>query len=145
MTKYTYNKSVRLTKRRKALLKAMPFFAKLLKIHDYDVTISLSFKHGFTELFQAYAQVYHVSTHRINIEIDASLHDNIALRILAHEMVHVKQYVKGELSSDKNDLQLWKGKHVSDKLKYTSEPWEVEAMKKETLMMYKYIEFRDTI
>lgn len=144
MTKYVYNKAVRLTKKRKALLAALPFFAKLLKIDNYNVTIALNFKHNFTELFQVYAQVYHVNTHRINIEFDANINNAISLQVLAHEMVHVKQYVTGKLAEDSEGFQLWRGKRVSENLSYTQEPWEVEAMRNESLMTHKYIEYRDS-
>jgi hypothetical protein len=44
---------------------------------------------------------------------------------LAHEMVHVKQYVYGETNEK---LTRWKGERVdSDTIDYWVQPWEIEA------------------
>ena len=40
---------------------------------------------------------------------------------LAHEMIHIKQYMKGELST----------KHIPEKIPYKKQPWEIEAHKME--------------
>lgn len=52
------------------------------------------------------------------------------LAVLAHEMVHVKQYATGELV-DKGKYCLWKGKKFEEFEANTAEyffsPWEVEA------------------
>lgn len=56
------------------------------------------------------------------------------LYFLAHEMVHVKQYAKGELNSKGE----WKGedmRHVG----YLSQPWEKEAFKLEIPLAKDYI------
>jgi hypothetical protein len=143
MLKITHNK-VPMTKKRKAMVKAAHFFAKKLGILKFDVTVNIVFKYDFTDTFSAYAQVEQVNSRRLNLDIDANLHDDIALEIMAHEMVHVKQYLKGELSEDKKGFQLWKGKHVAADLKYHNQPWEREAMRKQTVMKYQYVEFRDS-
>lgn len=56
---------------------------------------------------------------------------------LAHEMVHVKQYAKGQLQV-KNLGVKWCGKmyKYSDNISYVNRPWEIEAMKKETILHY---------
>jgi hypothetical protein len=143
MLKITHNK-VPMTKKRKAMVKAAHFFAKKLGILKFDVTVNIVFKYGFAELFSAYAQVEQVNARHLNLDIDADLNEDIALDIVAHEMVHVKQYVKGELGADKKGFQLWKGRHVAADLKYHNQPWEREAMRKQTVMKYQYVEFRDS-
>lgn len=52
------------------------------------------------------------------------------LKTVLHEMVHVKQYAKGELQERYKfgHKQLWKGKDCSD-VNYWDQPWEVEAYK----------------
>ena len=57
------------------------------------------------------------------------------LRILAHELVHVKQFARGELS---DNLQYWKGKDHSS-TKYWEQPWEKEARKLQKKLMVQYI------
>lgn len=143
--KITHDGNVRLTRKRAALLEAAKFYVTYLKLDAYiDVEIRICFKHGFTELVSAYAQVQHVEQNLLCIEVDAKIGDDIALHILAHEFVHVKQYVTGRLAEDSDGYQLWLGKHVEDGLSYLGSPWELEAMKKQIIMQYAYVAFRDS-
>ncbi len=49
------------------------------------------------------------------------------MKTLAHELVHVRQYVRNELNDEMNT---WKGRKVdSDAIDYDDQPWEVEANK----------------
>jgi uncharacterized protein YjaZ len=56
---------------------------------------------------------------------------------LAHEMVHVKQYSRGQLKL-KNKGVFWCGKlfPYESQVSYTERPWEIDAMKRETLLHY---------
>lgn len=59
------------------------------------------------------------------IEISRKQSENELLKTLAHELVHVKQYIYKELN---DDLGLWHGKRVDpDKIPYHEQPWEIEA------------------
>lgn len=52
---------------------------------------------------------------------------------IAHEFVHVKQYVTGELKSYSKQgkaVDVWRGKMYSD-IGYYKQPWELEATEKE--------------
>lgn len=72
-------------------------------------------------------------TNRVfNLEIKKgmSLYDLVST--VCHEMVHVKQYAKGELRyRHKDGAQQWKAKIISDKVEYMDLPWEKEAFKLE--------------
>jgi hypothetical protein len=47
------------------------------------------------------------------------------LKTLAHEMVHVLQYARGELNEQ---MTVWRGRKVnSDEMPYEEQPWEIEA------------------
>ena len=46
---------------------------------------------------------------------------------LAHEMVHVKQRVKGEWGQKVDGTNTWHKKIVSPFTKYWDEPWEIDA------------------
>ena len=49
------------------------------------------------------------------------------LTTIAHEMVHVKQYARGELYQSARTAKMrWQGKWVGD-MDYYDEPWEIEA------------------
>ena len=63
------------------------------------------------------------------------------LLVLAHEMIHVKQYVKGELKDylTKPDTY-WFGKPYSrKKTNYFDLPWEKEAYEKETKLYEDFL------
>jgi phosphoketolase len=51
---------------------------------------------------------------------------------ICHEMVHVKQYAKGEMKFDHySGRTKWKAKLISDNVEYENQPWEKEAFKME--------------
>ena len=58
-----------------------------------------------------------------NFIIDVALFGNW-LSTLAHEMVHVKQFAKGELDSA---LTQWKSNKYCGNIDYWDQPWEKEA------------------
>lgn len=62
----------------------------------------------------------------------------ILLITLAHEMVHLRQFAKGELA---NGLTRWKGESVdSDHVEYSMLPWEIEAASLEYILYALYKE-----
>jgi len=75
------------------------------------------------------------------VRIDAAQDKHDMLETVAHEMVHVKQYARGELK-DTNHLSLckWKDKVVdSDKVNYYDQPWEIEAHGRERGLFFRWI------
>ena len=59
------------------------------------------------------------------IEINPHIGAREILDTLAHEMVHIKQYVYGETNEK---LTRWKGEKInSDDVDYYDHPWEIEA------------------
>ena len=66
------------------------------------------------------------------------------LSTLAHEMVHVKQYAKGELRDlmSKNNMVVWQGVRktlADDDAGYASQPWEAEAFGREASLKNAFI------
>lgn len=64
------------------------------------------------------------------IEVDDSLPDGMFLRTIMHEMVHVKQYAKGEFKeySRPSNMRRWHSEYFEDsKYDYWEQPWEIEA------------------
>ncbi len=55
------------------------------------------------------------------------------IRTIFHEMVHVKQYVEGDLSHE-DSANLWKGEVVD--VPYMDRPWEKEAYEQEEAMWH---------
>ena len=77
------------------------------------------------------------------IELDASLDPATILQNLAHEMVHVKQWARGELKDVLREYSLckWKGTVIdTDKIDYYDSPWEIEAFGREYGL---YVRWRD--
>lgn len=63
------------------------------------------------------------------ISINKSIPFLRQMQALAHEMVHAKQFLRGELGHKGSDLR-WKGKSAA-KVAYIDQPWEVEAYRME--------------
>lgn len=71
------------------------------------------------------------------IEIHPWIGAKEILRTLAHEMVHIKQYVKGETN---DTLSKWKGVPIDpDTIDYYHHPWEMEAYSIETGLFTKFV------
>ena len=68
-----------------------------------------------------------------HIEIDTSMKHSTRdiLTWLAHEMTHLKQFVKGELFDYQDGSVQWKTKRYRRKLNYDDMPWEREAYRLE--------------
>lgn len=58
------------------------------------------------------------------IELNRCQSKDEMLKTIAHEMVHVKQYIYKELNDEQN---LWHGVRISDNIPYDQQPWELEA------------------
>ena len=115
---------------------AMESFAKQLNINRLKLNIVVKFHHnlfidgkknGSTD------GLCEMESPRDFI-IDVALYGNW-LATLAHEMVHVKQFARGELDSR---LERWKGRNCSQE--YWDQPWEVEARR----LQYKMVQYFET-
>ena len=64
------------------------------------------------------------------------------LKTLAHELVHVKQYVVGDLSM-KTKGTFWKGEYheIKNMAEYFKSPWEIEAYGLERYLWMNFIDF----
>jgi hypothetical protein len=94
------------------------------KIQDLQLTIKFDRK---LEEY-GYASVsHHISNKKERaylIEINPQIGARDILDTLAHEMVHIKQYVYGETNES---LTRWKGQIIADDVDYFDHPWEIEA------------------
>ncbi len=75
------------------------------------------------------------------IEIDKSIDDEEFTETIIHEMVHVKQFAKEELKERFKPYhrELWFGKEIDTKNKYSSLPWEKDAYKLQVKLYNEYI------
>lgn len=134
-----------MTAKRKSIVTCAEFVAKKLGVHKTDVTVNIVFTHDLLKLFKVHAEVHRVNDRRINILFDAKIDSAHGLGTIAHEMVHVKQFVKKELTHDKNGNLKWKGKKMPAGLPYCFRPWEREAMRKECILQYEFTHSRGDI
>jgi hypothetical protein len=78
------------------------------------------------------------------IEVHKNMRLRRVLETVAHEMVHAKQYAKGELyDSTRLAKQRWQGKWVSKNLNYWDMPWEIEAHGREAGLFIQWAEAND--
>ena len=63
------------------------------------------------------------------------------LETVAHEMVHVKQFARGELyESTRRNKHRWQGKWLNTDPKYWDQPWEIEAHGREVGLFIQWAE-----
>jgi len=78
----------------------------------------------------------------IGMVIDTGLDLERLIIALAHEMVHVKQYARGQITHGKNlNSRFWMGKKFRGH--YYDLPWEVEAFSKERVLANKVFQIID--
>ena len=80
------------------------------------------------------------------ITLDRRLDEETILIMLAHEMVHVKQYAYKQLKHNVRSLEkvIWKGRYVNEKkVKYERLPWEREAFSMEDGLFIMYVADND--
>lgn len=106
---------------RSSVILAARSFAKQLNIHRLKANIKIRMHHS--DLIDQYAEGYCDCVDLRNFVIDVCVYSNW-ITILAHEMVHVKQYARKELSICGRK---WKKSKISDDVKYYDLPHEKEA------------------
>lgn len=72
-----------------------------------------------------------------SIEVHPGIGAHTILETIAHEMVHIKQFITGETN---DSLSVWKGKRIdSDTIDYWSHPWEIDAHGREAGLLTKFV------
>jgi len=75
------------------------------------------------------------------IEVDKNLPLRKVLETVCHEMVHVKQYARGELyEGTRIAKHRWQGKYISNNVDYWDQPWEIEAHGREAGLFVRWAE-----
>lgn len=76
------------------------------------------------------------------ITLDRTLNKKETLLALAHEMVHLKQYAKGELKDIFRPVRMvkWHGdRYLHEQIDYWEQPWEIEAYGREKGLYFKFM------
>lgn len=123
------------TAQQKKYVESMVHFCikKLMpKVRTLDLEIKLK-----TIKDDVYGYCLSVTRREFEIEVDRNLSLRRLLTTVAHEMVHVKQYARGELKGD----YIWHGKtYHPKKVDYWDEPWEIEAHGRECGLFIRWAE-----
>ena len=96
--------------------------------------ITVKFKKGLFEETDQYGNCIWMDQHyrpeEFEIEIDPDQSIQLLLNTLAHELVHVKQWAKGEyyqLQREKHVYKFCSKRFDTNKVDYWDTPWEIEA------------------
>jgi len=88
--------------------------------------------------------IYEDSNHKprqFTMRVDNTVKMRRILETVAHEMVHAKQFAKGELVElVKSQATRWHGKSIKKIPEYWERPWEIEAHGRETGLFLKWVE-----
>jgi len=98
----------------------------------------------------AYASCYQMDLYNSGCDyticMDLDQSESTIVCSLAHEMVHVKQFVRKELTIlNGNYCAKWKGVKFSDDSDYQEMPWELEADKYELQLSQKFFKSKNNI
>lgn len=84
--------------------------------------------------------VSHIAPKKLTMLIDSDLKNQKLFETLAHEMIHVKQFARGQIkfytSRNGKRYAKWHGK-THRKTDYYDCPWEIEAFSKERILANK--------
>lgn len=89
---------------------------------------------NFTKNIDAQGYCHVEDTDEIHIEVHNGYPTPIVASTLAHELVHAKQYIRGELNATMTKWlkqEIPKGPRGGIKIAYRQQPWEIEAFERE--------------
>lgn len=66
--------------------------------------------------------------HQYRLTLHSKISQSMLSTIVCHELIHLKQYEKGELKAVKGGM-MWKGTFYKKDTPYFDRPWEIEANK----------------
>ncbi len=112
-------------------------YAKMLKINNRKGNVFISTKRDVRTGHDADGVTLGLEKD-IFIFIQSTLGFADTARVLAHEMVHAKQYLLGQIKHHEHRgkcYTYWMGK--INKNDYLNQPWEVAAYSQESILMHK--------
>jgi len=122
------------------------FFLKRLLPRIKNIEINITLKRGLKDKEGLYGDcIWEDKNHRprvFAIRMDSSVEHDLIMDTLAHEMVHVKQYARGELVDLVRGagFSRWKGKMIS--WKSSQEPWEKEPWKRSKVLYEEWKSYK---
>ena len=125
----------------KSRMAALVFFADelLTKQMQRHIILTISLKRKMPHLGLTSVEDYNATgkPREFLIDIKSTQSEAEIIRTLAHELVHVKQYVYDELNEEGTR---WCGKPMPRDLDYFEQPWEIEAHDVGDILFEEYTE-----
>jgi hypothetical protein len=122
------------------------FFLKKLLPRIKTIEININLKRGLKDKEGLYGDcIWEDKNHRprvFTIRMDSAVDHDLLMDTLAHEMVHVKQYARGELVDLVRGagFSRWKGEMIS--WKSAKEPWEKEPWKRSKVLYEEWKSYK---
>ena len=117
-------------------------FRNELKLQNSRYSLVVVPERGMSAKDGYRGSVFKLGPKVIGMAIDTALDIERLIIALAHEMVHVKQYARGQITHGKNlNSRFWMGKKIRGH--YYDLPWEVEAFSKERVLANKVFQIID--
>ena len=117
--------------------RAIRFYSKYLGIDRIKSSMFVRCRQGMRSKENLRGSISQYSSCNFVMHIDNKLPLHILLSTLAHEMVHAKQFIRGEIKLLKyrngRTKYIWKGKE--SRVSYEKQPWEEEAVSMEVPMV----------
>ena len=129
------NVSTRSAAKRGFITALATLYVQELRLERSRVTVHISTVPGLLKSTGYRGGCVQISDHEISVAVDSRLDVETLATVLAHEMVHVKQYAKGQLKVAGSRFQ-WLGK--THRGGYYDSPWELEAFGRERLLSNKF-------
>ncbi len=130
-----------MTHKRQMAFMGAQFHAVNLGLLEIEATIRITFIKGYTKKSGMLASCVPFANKVIHITLDCDVPDYVLNGLIAHEMVHAKQYITGELGYNKKGDFTWYGKKPKKGTLYHEFPWEIEAMQKAEIMAHAFKHF----
>lgn len=127
----------RSSKKRQYLQRFAEVYAKLLNIDNKTSIVNIALRKDVNIEHDADGLTLGLGR-EVFIYIQSTLSDGETARVLAHEMVHAKQHLLGQLSHrTKNGkcYTYWMGK--INKSSYLDQPWEIAAYRQESMLLHR--------
>ena len=110
--------------------------AKLMpRMQTLDIDVRLANLKG-----EAYGYCLSLDKRTFELEIEKKLNLKTLLTTVAHEMVHVKQFARGELYENSANKHRWQGTWLNKDPEYWDAPWEIEAHGREIGLFVRWAE-----
>lgn len=102
---------------------------------EFDKSLAKANEYAFCDYFEDGNKI-----RDFTITIDPNLGKRNMLLAIAHEMVHVKQYAKGELKDMRANKVKFRNEVIeSNEMDYWDMPWEIEAHGREKGLYFKFL------